>query len=292
MIENNFIYVAQPPLFRVTRKKVGQYIHSEKEMDEYLLNLGVSDIKIRLASHEENLSKEKVEQAVKLVMDLESFLFNLERKGIAFKDFLQLQNEEGIYPKYLVHLEDNYHAIYSLDEFKSYREKYIEIQKSQHEEMLKSIPEAERTEAIINFQPKNLNYTELYDEKKFDNLRERLADFGFSLKQYYFTENKLLDFLDEEKHETAVYSLQEMLELLRANGRKGVEITRYKGLGEMNADQLWETTMDPKKRTLMQVTLPDAIAADQMFTMLMGEEVKPRRAFIETHALSVKNLDV
>jgi DNA gyrase subunit B len=83
-----------------------------------------------------------------------------------------------------------------------------------------------------------------------------------------------------------------MIDFLRAHGRKGVEIQRYKGLGEMNADQLWETTMNPDKRTLIQVKLPDAIAADHMFTILMGEEVPPRRAFIESHALAVKNLDI
>jgi DNA gyrase subunit B len=88
------------------------------------------------------------------------------------------------------------------------------------------------------------------------------------------------------------HTVRELIEAIRANGRKGVEVQRYKGLGEMNADQLWETTMDPAMRTLIKVTLPDAIGADRMFSMLMGEEVEPRRLFIEQHALSVKNLDI
>ncbi|NBO23762.1 MAG: hypothetical protein EBU93_00765, partial [Chlamydiae bacterium] len=292
LVENNFVYIAQPPLYRVTRKKMSQYIHSEKEMDEYLLNLGTSDIHIRLASHEDSLKKEDVEHLMKAVLDLEQFIFNLERKGMAFKDFVSSQNAFGQYPRYLVHIEEAYHSVYSLDEFKDIKERDIERQKAKHEEMLESIPETERTEAMMTFQPVSMNYTELYDDKKLDDLRERLAKFSLSFSQYHYSDAKVLDLIDEDKHETPVYSLKEMMDLLRTNGRKGIEIQRYKGLGEMNADQLWETTMDPKKRTLIQVTIPDAIAADQMFTMLMGEEVKPRRAFIETHALSVKNLDI
>ncbi len=101
-----------------------------------------------------------------------------------------------------------------------------------------------------------------------------------------------MEIIEEGSKTTKFHTLSEMVNYLRENGRKGLEIQRYKGLGEMNADQLWETTMDPEKRTLLRVTLNDLVAADHMFTMLMGDEVPPRRAFIEQHALSVKNLDV
>ena len=82
------------------------------------------------------------------------------------------------------------------------------------------------------------------------------------------------------------------MDTLRANGRKDMDIQRYKGLGEMNPDQLWETTMDPTKRTLLKISSEDAASVEYMVTMLMGDEVPPRRAFIETHALAVKNLDI
>ena len=145
---------------------------------------------------------------------------------------------------------------------------------------------------MLNFKLKGLPFIELYEKDKLDSVRDTLARFQFAFDQYISAEGKLFDIIEENQTETPIYTLKEGIEFLRANGRKGIEIQRYKGLGEMNADQLWETTMDPTKRTLLKVTLPDAIAADHMFTMLMGEDVPPRRAFIEQHALSVKNLDI
>ncbi len=143
-----------------------------------------------------------------------------------------------------------------------------------------------------HFVYKPLPFLELFEEHKLLELRKCLADFGFSFDNYLVADGKLFDIIDEDDKETPVFTLREGIDFLRANGRKGIEIQRYKGLGEMNADQLKETTLDPEKRTLIRVTLPDAIAADHMFTMLMGEDVPPRRDFINKHALSVKNLDI
>jgi DNA gyrase subunit B len=95
---------------------------------------------------------------------------------------------------------------------------------------------------------------------------------------------------DDEEH--PVNDLRELVTKVRQFGEKGIKITRFKGLGEMDADQLWETTMDPTRRTLLQVRLDDAAAANDLFTTLMGDDVEPRREFIEKHALEVKNLDV
>jgi DNA gyrase subunit B len=292
LIENNFIYIGQPPLYRVTRKKISRYIHSEREMDDYLLKLGMSDLEIRLAGKSDVMQKEEVHLLLEAILDIEVFMSSIERKGIPFREFLQSRDAEGRFPRFQLRIGDQLQFAYSDDEFARFKREDEEIQRQVHQSTLASIPPDEQTEEMKLFVYKPLPFLEMFEEDKMTALREKLAGFNFSFDHYVIADGKLLDIIDEAGVETPVFTLKEAIDFLRANGRKGIEIQRYKGLGEMNADQLWETTMDPEKRTLIKVTLPDAIAADHMFTMLMGEDVPPRRAFIEKYALSVKNLDI
>lgn len=292
LIENGFVYIAQPPLFKVTRKKASRYIHSEKDMDEYLLKLGLSDIQIQLVGHSDILSKELLEELVKLIRDVEAFILSIEKKSIPFREFLQAKDETGRLPRFQVKLGEEEKLIYSEEEFVEIKLSHETLQRSKHAETLASIPIEEQTLEMQTFRVKGMPFVELYEKKTIDSLKTRLSQFNFTLDQYVVADGKLFDIIDEESKYHPMYTLKEGIDFLRQNGRKGIEIQRYKGLGEMNADQLCDTTMDPQKRTLLHVTLPDAIAADHTFTMLMGEEVPPRRRFIEQHALSVKNLDI
>jgi len=292
LIENNFIYIAQPPLYRVTRKKTSRYIHSEKEMDQYLLELGVSDIKFQMADQKEPLPPEQMRDLVDLILDVENLVARIERKGVPFREFLEGRNGGHLYPRFRVHLTDGERFAYTTDELETLKKADEELQLSRHQEKLAAIPPEEVTVEMQSFRPTRLHFIELYEEETLDELLDKLKQYRIQIGQYSIPNGLLLNILEENGHQTPCYTLRDVIEFLRTNGRKGIEIQRYKGLGEMNADQLWETTMDPAHRTLIRVTLPDAIAADRMFTMLMGEDVPPRRAFIEQHALSVKNLDI
>ncbi|NGX34460.1 MAG: DNA gyrase subunit B [Candidatus Anoxychlamydiales bacterium] len=292
LVENNFIYIARPPLYRVKRKKAIRFIHSEKEMDEYLLELGISDVLIRRANLEESLDQKELKELLSIIVDVESLIATLERKGVPFKEFISAKNENEIYPKYQVTIGSEDRFVFSEDELVDLKKENEKIQLAQHEETIKSIPEEEITEEMKIFRPKSLPFIELFDQKSFLELKKKLIKFDLDFNNYLKANGNLFDIIEEGDITTPVATLKELIKFLRVNGRKGMEIQRYKGLGEMNADQLWETTMDPAKRTLIKVTLPDAIAADHMFSMLMGEAVEPRRKFIEQHALSVKNLDV
>ncbi len=292
LIDNNFIYIAQPPLYRVKRKKSIRFIHSERDMDEYLLELGMSDILIRRAKEEDSFDQKEIKDLLSVIVDIESLISTLDRKGVPFKEFIKAKKDEDIYPKYQVTIGNDTRFIFSEEELVDLKKENEKIQMAQHEEKIKSIPEEELTEEMKVFRPKSLPFIELFDQKSFQELKKKLHKFELDFTDYTKAENNLFEIIEEGDKTTAVATLKELIKFLRVNGRKGIEIQRYKGLGEMNADQLWETTMDPDKRTLIKVTLPDAIAADHMFSMLMGEAVEPRRAFIEQHALSVKNLDV
>lgn len=292
LIENNYIYIAQPPLYRVTRKKNSRYIHSEKEMDEYLLQLGISDIKVKLVKQNEILSIDRIKELLAVILDVELFIGRIERKGIPFREFLAAKNSDGLLPRFRLELVQGTRFAYTLDDFETLRRGDEDAQRKRHADTLASIPAEEVTPEMQIFQPTRLHFIELFEEEYLKRMQEKLAAFGFDMLDYFVADGHLVEIDEEDHHKHLFATLREVVDFLRNNGRKGIEIQRYKGLGEMNADQLWETTMDPTKRTLLRVTLPDAIAADYMFTMLMGEDVPPRRAFIEQHALSVKNLDV
>ena len=291
LVENNFIYIARPPLFKVTRKKVSQYIHTEKEMDVYLMKLGLSDILARRAGAENSYSKEETQKLMELVTDVETFTNSVERKGIPFREFFEAK-KDGKYPHYQVQIGENLQFAHTEEDLVNLKKENEDVQRRIHEETLSSIPEEEITEVMREFKPKPLFFLELYDGERFQDLEGRLEEYHLTLDHYLVAEGDLFEILEEGGKATIWHTLQEFIDAIRTNGRKGVEVQRYKGLGEMNADQLWETTMNPEVRTLVRVTLPDTIAADRMFSMLMGEHVEPRRAFIETHALSVKNLDI
>jgi DNA gyrase subunit B len=291
LIENGHIYIARPPLFRVARKKNFQYIHSEEEMDEYLISLGVSDVSLRIASSEKTLDEEEVKGFISMIMSVENLITGLERKGVVFREFLAARNEEGLLPHFLVHVDGKPKYVYSTEEFKHLKENDAVAQKTVFTNSLTE-DDTEREMKIETFVAKPLSYLELFKKETLDQLNKILADHSLTISQYFNDEGKILDMLNEESAATPYHTLKEIINEIRINGRKGIEIQRYKGLGEMNADQLWETTMDPSQRTLVKVTIRDAADADKMFTVLMGDEVPPRRAFIEQHALSVQNLDI
>jgi DNA gyrase subunit B len=261
-------------------------------MDEHLLKLGISDVLIRAQKEKESFDQERVSSLMKIIQEVESLMGSIERKGIPFREFLSARREDLKLPQFLVTLGDSTRFVYTEEELVELKKEDEEMQREKHEEKLQAIPEEEQTEEDKKFRPKSLPVIEIYDSTVLSGLEEKLSGFNLRLEQYLTADGHLFTIHHENDQEMEVYTLKEVIDFLRINGKKGIEIQRYKGLGEMNADQLWETTMDPEKRTLVQVQLSDAIAADKMFSMLMGEEVSPRRSFIEQHALSVKNLDV
>lgn len=292
LVENNFIYIAQPPLYRIVRKKQSRYIHSEKEMDDYLLELGLSDIELLRVSDKTPLESGEIKEILNLTLEVEALIRRLEKKGIPFDKFLGARNAAGKLPQFQIDLSEGWRFVYSIDEFEALRISDEEAQKARHAATLASIPAEERTPDMAHFHPARLHFVELYDEGDFERLQKQLDRFGYQLDSYHRPVAPVAIIREENGNEHAIQTLHEIIAFLRHNGRKGIDIQRYKGLGEMNADQLWETTMDPAARTLVRVTMSDVVAADHMFTMLMGEEVPPRRAFIEQYALSVKDLDI
>jgi len=206
LIEKGYIYLAQPPLYKVERKKKSEYVLTDGELTEKLLTLGLDDFEVK-GKDGTVLDKDRAKQLLILLAEIEATAKMLEERGFNAEELLKDESAQG-----------------------------------GGASMLK---------------------------KQFSSL----DGFGYKLEDWFGGE------------------LKKLLEDVRAHGKQGLSVYRFKGLGEMDAEELFDTTMNPAKRRMLRVKLNDAVAADQMFSLLMGDEVEPRRKFIEDNALNVKNLD-
>ena len=288
LLEHGYIYIAMPPLYRVKRKKVERYIDTEKGMDEFLIDIATSEMKLIKRKQKKEYTKNQFNDILLLVREIEKVASLIERKGIPFELYLAHRDKKtGKLPVYIVMIDGEERFLYEADDMEKLRK--MEEKRAGRAVESVSVDEVRREQAE-EVEPR-IAYSELFESRTLEKLSSKLKKLDLSLDNYLKSDGPLFDLIDD-KEMIPVGSLSEMLNLVRETVGKGLSIQRYKGLGEMNPDQLWDTTMDPEKRTIIKVLIEDAVAAEEIFTVLMGSEVQPRRAFIEENALLVKNLDI
>ncbi|NCC50689.1 MAG: DNA topoisomerase (ATP-hydrolyzing) subunit B [Spartobacteria bacterium] len=296
LIENGYVYIAQPPLYKIKRKKREEYIDSDEELTRILLDLGTEDLSLENLQGQEVLSEEKFPDALGILTQIEQMRDRLRRKGIRFENYIShRQPETGAFPQYRVEIargDDDqapeYHFVFSESDLRVLREETEEKLGCQ----LEIITEGDTSPDADQPEQGGLRWIEIFNAHEFTKVIQRLEAEGFQVAQLLTSEEPLFHLIEDKEKKTPIHSLLQLLDTVRNMGRKGLTIQRYKGLGEMNPDQLWETTMHPENRKLTQVVIEDVVKADEMFTILMGDDVPPRRTFIEENALNVQNLDI
>jgi DNA gyrase subunit B len=288
LIRRGNVYLAQPPLYKVSRKKKEEYIETEEQLMRRLLELGTSNISVEYGDDKTFKGKELV-NILTVLTRMDSIINRLIRKGIDLKEYFNRRDQEtGRFPKYRVSVEDgtNFETYYVCNdsELKELAEK-LEQQTGKQLEIF-----SDESESADDSEPA-IKSEEIYAAPTLYKLVSALEKRGFTIDQLEHSEEPICNIVNGDSSKP-VHSLPEMLTSITEMGRKGLSIQRYKGLGEMNPEQLYETTMDPSSRKLLRIVLEDAVRADEIFTTLMGNEVAPRKSFIEDNALNVRTLDV
>lgn len=283
LIENGFIYIAQPPLYKVARGKREEYIETEDEMNTLILDLGTEGLKMSKIKGKQQYNSTQFKEILKNLVDLERLTQIMHKRGVEFDEYVQkCDSKTTKLPLYKAKVEGNTHFVYDEKEL-------AELTKKDEEANYIEIFETEDVLAIEkNLQKFGLSITEFRKSLPIASAKEK----GKEKKEKKEPILTPLFNIEDEKETFEFFCLKEILDHVRTQAHKGIHIQRYKGLGEMNPQQLWDTTMDPARRTILKVTLEDAVEVDKTFTMLMGDEVAPRREFIESNAHDVKNLDV
>ena len=281
LIDGGYLYIAQPPLYKVSKNRSERYIKVDKELEEYLLESGL-DNAVYVSGTGVEHSANDLKEILKISSVLNGIIGQISSK----------------YPKFIIEecaiagaLD---HKLYDNKEYAketaSYIAKRLNSRFSIDQSANNWTGKANETNDLI-FERENRGVNEIYTiDRQFMHSSDAIAlnELSSKLQEIYLKPGRL-KLKDSEK---MVHTPTELFEMVLANGRKGASIQRYKGLGEMNPDQLWETTLDPDMRTLLQVKVKEADEASNLFTRLMGDEVEPRREFIQENALRVSNLDI
>jgi len=284
LVERGHVYIAQPPLYKIKKGKQERYVKDDKELNSYLLQLAVEGAELYLDDNTPALSDTALENLARQYMTILAIFNRLER-NLPLEILTELIELPGVSESEL------------LDE-------------SAMNDWGQTLATRlnDKSGASVSYQVSvksddNSNQFGLLLEKRHHGILARYelspeffngADYR-AFGQYFEQAGDLLSdqsFISRGERKQMVDKFSDVYEWLTKEAKKGLNIQRYKGLGEMNPDQLWETTMDPENRRLLRVRIEDAIAADEIFTTLMGDQVEPRREFIESNALNVNNLDV
>ncbi len=311
LLRRGHIYVACPPLYRIKRKRREEYVADDAELNKILIGLGAEEVRLRNCSDGKELAPAQLKEILGLLERLKKFADAIRRRGGDFEDYLGHRNAKtGALPAYCVHIrEGNEEQVrYFADEaaLRAFHEA--------NEDLGLFESESENGDSNGNGEAPNGNgasrerarrqegprrrarLIELHESAAILKLIAELEKKGLHIAHYSASDRPLFEVIEGEgeKQKThPVLAIPEILERVLDIGKRGLTIDRFKGLGEMNAKELFETTMNPEKRRLLKVDLTEdnAVDADRMFTILMGDVVEPRRQFIEDNALNAR-LDI
>ena len=306
LIERGYIYIAQPPLYKIKRKKREQYVDNDDQLNRILLELGSEDIVLTRLTDGHIFAPAQIEQIVENLALLEKLGGGVTRYGASLPEYLDTQDPTTrALPRYVARIREGNKESHEFLHDEHARAKFLDAHKLNADLTDQIEPPAPGADPLAPAAPaekktfatqKRVTIHEIFESTEMTKLLVALAKTGLDITtltptvtpRYTITENVG----QKSENKTELFGPLDIVTTIRANGRKGLSIQRYKGLGEMNPKQLFETTMDPDKRRLLKVSIDDAAKADGLFTLLMGDEVPPRRQFIEDNALNVQFLDV
>ncbi|MFP4058381.1 MAG: toprim domain-containing protein, partial [Candidatus Brocadiia bacterium] len=284
LIRQGYIYLAQPPLYRVTRKKREQYYLTDEDFRAALIELGIDGTALTVLEDGRRLPEDQFRELIHILRQMESHERTLRKHNIPLQTYFEHRNEEdGRLPHFRISANGEQVFCHSEEEARAAASRVAADRDSQ---------EIQDGEAVLDG---TLRITEIHESREIEKTIAKLEARGFPIANYFPHPDPDAPPRYRIEYEGDSYDVDSIMEIapaVRRIGEKGLHIQRYKGLGEMNPDQLGRTTMDPATRTLLRVRLEDAVEADQLFSLLMGSGVEPRREFIETHALEATNLDI